>query len=52
MAAGKAAAYEGKVLKAGIAAGEPLLLRLQKKVGWPMGLEPTTTGITIRDSTS
>jgi len=23
-----------------------------KKVGWPMGFEPTTTGITIRDSTS
>jgi hypothetical protein len=24
----------------------------QKKLGWLMGLEPTTTGITIRDSTN
>jgi hypothetical protein len=23
-----------------------------KSVGWPMGLEPTTTGITILDSTN
>ena len=24
----------------------------QEKMGWLMGLEPTTTGITIRDSTN
>ena len=32
----------------------PLVGDLHKrgKLGWLMGLEPTTTGITIRDSTS
>ena len=26
--------------------------REEEKLGWLMGLEPTTTGITIRDSTN
>ena len=28
------------------------LISNEKSVGWPMGLEPTTTGITILDSTN
>ena len=32
--------------------GSTLPLRAAKKMGWTMGLEPTTTGITSRGSTN
>ena len=35
-----------------ISGGRKSLISNEKSVGWPMGLEPTTTGITILDSTN
>ncbi len=55
MAAGTAADAAQKDLSADATdsrnKGEPVRQR-KLKMGWLMGLEPTTTGITIRDSTN
>ena len=50
MEAGWKGGREGKADKRKV----PADLHLQglKNLGWEMGLEPTTTGITIRDSTN